>query len=420
MVSFNFKTLNFPQIVIFFQHKKVIVKRYSQQRSGRGPQRSSGGFGGQRRSPRNRGQYIDPMLFVRKATAEEQVVYEPKHKFSDFAVTPELHRAIASRGYITPTPIQDQAIPVILEGNDIVGIASTGTGKTAAFLIPLINKVTLNPEQNVLIIAPTRELALQIEDELHQFAGELQLSSVLCIGGVGLGGQISGLRRNPQFVIGTPGRLEDLADQRVLHFNRFQNIVLDEVDRMLDMGFIQNIQRIVRELPPERQSLFFSATIPGKVAGLMQQFLRNPVTVKVEAINASANVDQDVIRTNGRSKIEVLHELLIQESWQKVLIFGRTKHGIEKLTQTLYERGIRVASIHGNKSQVQRQRALEQFKKNKIQVLTATDVASRGIDVKNVTHVVNYEVPETYEDYVHRIGRTGRADQKGIALTFID
>jgi ATP-dependent RNA helicase RhlE len=405
------------------------VQRFRNERSDRGSQgrsggfssnRRSGGFSGQRRAPRSRGQYIDPSLFVRKATADEQVAYQPTHAFADFAVCDALRFAIERRGYITPTPIQDQAIPVILEGNDIIGIASTGTGKTAAFLIPLINKVTLNPEQRVLIIAPTRELALQIEDELHRFSGELRLTSVLCIGGVGLGGQIAGLRRQPQFVIGTPGRLEDLAKQRVLHFDRFQSIVLDEVDRMLDMGFIQTIERIIAQLPTERQSLFFSATVPAKVAGLMQQFLRNPITVKIPSQDTSANVDQDVIRTNGRPKIEILHELLIQESWEKVLIFGRTKHGIEKLTQNLYARGIRVASIHGNKSQSQRQRALEQFKKNKIQVLTATDVASRGIDVKNVTHVVNYEVPETYEDYIHRIGRTGRADQKGIALTFID
>jgi superfamily II DNA/RNA helicase len=206
----------------------------------------------------------------------------------------------------------------------------------------------------------------------------------------------------------------------VLHFDIFRNIVLDEVDRMLDMGFIQTIERIVNQLPQERQSLFFSATVPAKVAGLMQKFLHNPVTVKIASQDTSANVDQDIIRSNGRPKIEVLHELLIQESWQKVLIFGRTKHGVEKITQSLYERGIRVASIHGNKSQSQRQRALEMFKKNKIQVLTATDVASRGIDIKNVTHVVNYELPESYEDYIHRIGRTGRADQKGIALTFVD
>ncbi len=405
------------------------MQRFRNERSNRGSQgrsggfnsnRRSGGFNGQRRAPRNRGQYIDPSLFVRKASAEEQVVYEPKHTFADFAVEQSVAYAIAKRGYTTPTPIQDQAIPVILEGNDIIGIAATGTGKTAAFLIPLINKVILNPDERVLIVAPTRELAQQIEEELHRFRGELRLSSVLCIGGVGLGGQIAGLRRQPQFVIGTPGRLEDLSKQRFIHFDRFQNIVLDEVDRMLDMGFIQTIERIIAQLPQERQSLFFSATVPPKVAGLMQQFLRNPITVKIPSQDTAASVDQDIIRTNGRPKIEILHELLIQESWEKVIVFGRTKRGVEKITESLYQRGIRVASIHGNKSQSQRQRALEMFKKNKIQVLTATDVASRGIDVKNVTHVVNYDLPETYEDYIHRIGRTGRADQKGIALTFVD
>ena len=399
------------------------MKRFSKPRQTSGftsrfrtGQRPTGGGGNRRR-----GAYIDPSLFVRKATLEELEAYVPTNSFSDFAVQPELRQAIERRGYTDPTPIQDQAIPVLLEGKDVVGVATTGTGKTAAFLIPLINKILLNQDERVLIIAPTRELALQIEDELHRFASrELPLSSVLCIGGVGMGAQIAGLRRQPQFVIGTPGRLEDLAEQRVLHFDQYTNIVLDEVDRMLDMGFIQTVQRIIDQLPRERQSLFFSATLPGKVAGLMQQFLHDPVTIRIKSQDTAANVDQDVIRTGGRPKVEVLHELLQQESYQKVLIFGRTKHGIEKLTQVLYNRGYRVASIHGNKSQPQRQRALEQFKRSKIQILLATDVASRGIDVQDVTHVINYELPESYEDYVHRIGRTGRANKKGIALTFID
>lgn len=395
------------------------MKRYSQQSSRGGRRNFYGNRGGQRNN-RNKGKLLDPSLFVRKASAQEQPVYEPKHTFADFALEPALKQAIENRGYTTPTPIQDQAIPLLLEGKDVIGIASTGTGKTAAFLIPLINKVIQDRSQKVLIIAPTRELALQIDDELRRFSGQFRLYSVLCIGGVGLGGQIAGLRRQPQFVIGTPGRLEDLAKQKFLHFDTYQNIVLDEVDRMLDMGFIQAIERIVTQLPEERQSLFFSATVPAKVAGLMHQFLRDPQTVKIPSQPTSDNVDQDVLKMNGRSKVEVLHELLRQDEWQKVLVFGRTKRGIEKLTQHLYKRGVRVAAIHGNKSQSQRQRALEMFKKNKIQVLTATDVASRGIDIKNVTHVVNYEVPETYEDYIHRIGRTGRADQKGVALTFLD
>lgn len=363
---------------------------------------------------------LDVSLFVRKAQARKEQSFVPNYTFHDFAIADEIKKNIAQKGYEIPTPIQDQAIPQILKGRDVVGLANTGTGKTAAFLIPLINKAYHSRNQRVLIIAPTRELAMQIADEFKAFAKGLRLYASLCIGGVNIHRQIRELKNMPDFVIGTPGRLRDLEKQRILHFRSFNNIVLDEVDRMLDMGFIRDIRHIVTQLPSERHSLFFSATIPEQIKGIMQQFLYNPVTISIQAQPTSENVNQDIIKTRGKPKIEVLHDLLVQDGFDKVILFGRTKWGVEKLSKLLLQRGFRVAAIHGNKNQSQRQRALEEFKNNKIQILLATDIAARGIDVPDVTHVINYDMPGSYEDYIHRIGRTGRANKTGEALTFVD
>lgn len=362
----------------------------------------------------------NPAMFISKATEEVAEVYTPQHKFSEFNINPKLKSNIAQKGYDLPTPIQDQVIPLIIEGKDVVGIANTGTGKTAAFLIPLINKLMQNHGEKALIITPTRELAVQVEKEFRELAKGTPLHSVICIGGVGIGGQIQKLRRNPQVVVGTPGRLKDLEQQRKINFSWFKNIVLDEVDRMLDMGFINDITYIVDKLSTPRHSLFFSATLPDSVQKVMKQFTKDPITVSVKTRPTSANVDQDVIKLNGREKLEVLDELLSNREFEKVLVFGRTKHGIDKIHNALEKRSIAVSTIHGNKSQGQRQRALEMFKNGRVQVLLATDIASRGLDISGVTHVINYDLPETYEDYVHRIGRTGRANKKGKALTFID
>lgn len=362
----------------------------------------------------------NPMMFVRKAVEMTTEAFCPVHEFSGFPIDERLKQNILSHGYTTPTPIQDEAIPVLLEGRDVVGCANTGTGKTAAFLVPLIDKVLKNKKERVLIVTPTRELAVQIQDELREFTNNLGLYSVLCIGGVNIGPQIKALSYTPNFVIGTPGRLKDLETQRRLIFSDYQSIVLDEVDRMLDMGFIYDVKYIVSRLPRVRHSLFFSATMPARVIGIMQEFLHDPVSIAIKTQPFSANVDQDVIRLNGRNKMEVLNELLLDRAFQKVLVFGRTKWSMEKLSFELSRKGVPVASIHGNKSQSQRQRAIEMFKSNQIQVLVATDVASRGLDIDNVTHVINYDLPQTYEDYIHRIGRTGRAGKKGVALTFFD
>ena len=350
-------------------------------------------------------------------TVEEKFV--SIHAFSDFLITDQLKTNIIRKGYTTPTPIQDQAIPQILEGKDVVGLANTGTGKTAAFLIPLINKAFLDRSQRVLIITPTRELAVQIRDEFGEFSQGMNIDSTLCIGGVGIGPQQMRLRRFPQFVIGTPGRLRDLEGNRSLNFFQFKNIVLDEVDRMLDIGFVREIKYIVSKLPRPRHSLFFSATLTPNVTEVMQSFLTNPVMISVKSTETVKNVRQEIIRTNGKAKIEVLHELLIKEEFKKVLVFGRTKFGMERLAADLGKRGFKVAAIHGNKNQSQRQRALSEFKDNRVQVLLATDVASRGLDIDDVSHVINYELPGSQEDYIHRIGRTGRANKFGTALTFV-
>lgn len=363
---------------------------------------------------------IDPHLFVQKAVDYVAPEYTPKYTFADFALVDALKKNVIARGYVKPTPIQDQTIPILLEGRDVVGIAATGTGKTAAFLLPLINKLALNPSERVLIIAPTRELAVQIQDEFRQFSRGMQLYSVLCIGGVSLFPQIQMLRKNPHVVIGTPGRLKDLEQQRVLSFERFRTIVLDEVDRMLDMGFIRDVTYLVSRMAKPRQSLFFSATTSINVQQVMRGFLTDPVTITIAQGKLSANVDQDIVKLAGRAKADVLDELLRREGFDKVLVFGRTKFGMEKLLHILQRNGVQVAAIHGNKRQSQRQRAIEDFKNNRTQVLLATDIASRGLDIDDVTHVINYDQPESYEDYIHRIGRTGRANKKGIALTFVE
>jgi superfamily II DNA/RNA helicase len=375
--------------------------------------------GGSKRNGGFRIKTFDPSRVVNNAAEFKQEEYKPEHTFGGFDISKNLKASISKRGYTVPTPIQDRAIPEILGNKDVVGIANTGTGKTAAFLIPLINKALLNRGQRVLIITPTRELAVQIENELTLFTRNLGIYSVVCIGGVSINAQIRKLQRKPQFVVGTPGRLIDLSNQRKLDFGQFGSVVLDEVDRMLDMGFIRDIQKIISQLPHRRQSLFFSATVGNGVINVMKQFTLKPVTISVKSQNLAINVDQEVIRTNGRTKLEVLQELLDRRGFEKVLVFGRTKRGADRLARDLAKMGFLVSAIHGNKTQNQRQKSLDLFRQGKVNVLIATDVVARGIDVDNITHVINYELPETYDHYLHRIGRTGRAGKRGKALTFV-
>jgi ATP-dependent RNA helicase RhlE len=363
---------------------------------------------------------VNPDLFVNKATEIEIKQEAIKHDFSDFLIAGIIKTNISSKGYNMPTPIQDQVIPWVLEGRDVIGIANTGTGKTGAFLIPLINKVLYNRNQKVLIVAPTRELAVQINEELKIFANNMNIYSVILIGGSNISMQMKNLKKKHNFVIGTPGRIKDLKIQGKLNLASFNNIVLDEVDRMMDMGFIHDMKFIISHIPKKRQSLFFSATLPKQILPIVNTFLNNPVMISVKSQETAQNIDQDVIRIKGRNKVDVLHDLLAEDGFDKVLVFGRTKWGVEKLSKTLQMRGFKALAIHGNKNQNQRQRALEQFRNQQIQVLLATDVASRGLDIDDVTHVINYDAPMSYEDYVHRIGRTGRAEKKGKAITFVD
>ncbi|MDO8471134.1 MAG: DEAD/DEAH box helicase [bacterium] len=370
----------------------------------------------------NPGVYIDVSKFVNKATIDLKTEhFVPEHSFADFKFQEILKRNIEARGYIALTPIQDKAISYVTSGKDIVGVANTGTGKTAAYLLPLINKIILDSREKVLIVVPTRELACQIDEELRIFAKNSNLFSVLCIGGMGMGKQIRELRQRHHFVIGTPGRLRDLMEQQVLDLSGFKTIVLDEADRMLDMGFIRDVRFMMSKMPKERHTLFFSATLSTEIEKLIHEFLREPVRISVKTRDTARNVHQDVVRIpKDRNKLDILHDLLNQREFSKVLVFGRTKHGVERLAHELGKRGFKAESIHGNKSQPQRQRALDLFKRDHAQVLTATDVAARGLDISDVTHVINFDLPATYDDYIHRIGRTGRGDKLGKALTFIE
>ena len=410
---------------MFNRSRSVYSSRRQAQKSALKPAHSRGGgssrYGGQGRRG-GRGENINASRFINKMAVNCSVEqFVPTHKFADFQIDETLKKAIIAKGYVTPTPIQDVAIPHILKGEDLMGIANTGTGKTGAFLIPLINKVRLDRKQQVLIIAPTRELAIQIDSELKGFTAGMKIYSVCVVGGMSIGRQISELRYQYNFIIGTPGRLKDLINRGMIHLSEFNTVVLDEADRMLDMGFIDEMRFVMAGMPKERQTLFFSATLSPTIEKLIGEFLRVPIRVSVKKGDTAKNVDQDVVRIQkGENKFSVLYDLLTKKEFCKVLVFGRTKSGVEKLSGMLVGKGIKAESIHGNKNHVQRQRALGKFKENHAQVLVATDVAARGLDIADISHVINYDIPQTYDDYVHRIGRTGRGDKKGKALTFIE
>ena len=387
--------------------------------NGGGGGRTAGRYG--KKGGQFGGQYINPLKFVNKAVIiEEAECFTPEHKFQDFCLDERLKRAIAAKGYTLPTPIQDKIIPHILKGADVVGVANTGTGKTAAFLLPLINKVLLNRKEQVIVMAPTRELAIQIEQELKGFTRGMNIFSVCCVGGASIGRQISDLRYQNNFIIGTPGRLKDLINRKALRLANFGNVVLDEADRMLDMGFIGDMRIILAEMSKTRQTLLFSATICSEIERVIGEFLKTPVRVSVKTGDTPKSIDQDVVRVaHGHDKVDVLAGLLIQKEFSKVLIFGRTKFGVEKLSKTLVQKGLKAESIHGNKNHSKRQTALNMFRSNRVQILVATDVAARGLDIADISHVINFDLPATFDDYIHRIGRTGRGDKPGKALTFI-
>lgn len=410
------------------QRGRTGARRAPNARFSRNSPQQGRSFGGRQGQQQNRGrrnnkgaQTIHYSRFINKAE-EVQVVdtFTPRFAFHELPIDGALKQAIVSKGYTHPSPIQDAVIPHILAGKDVVGIANTGTGKTAAFLIPLIEKVRANRGEQVLVITPTRELAMQIEDELKSLAKGMRIYSVTCVGGVNIRPQFRALKQRNDFVIGTPGRLKDLVNQRALHLEDIRTIVLDEADRMLDMGFVHDMRFLMERMAKERHTLFFSATMSPEIKAIVGDFLHEPELVSVKTRDTSKNVDQDVVHIKpSDQKIDVLCNHLQKEAYDKVLVFGRTKHGVEKLSKVLSKRGVEAVSIHGNKNNSQRMRALDAFKRGQAQVLVATDVAARGLDIPAVSHVINYDVPTTYDDYVHRIGRTGRANKTGVALTFI-
>ena len=346
--------------------------------------------------------------------------------FNDFGLAEPILRALSNEQYVTPTPIQNDAIPVVLAGRDIVGIAQTGTGKTAAFALPILNRLAANPRRadkkccRVLVLSPTRELSGQILDSFRTYGRHVGISSALVIGGVPMGRQVRDLMQGLDVLVATPGRLLDLLRSNAVRLNQVEVLVLDEADRMLDMGFIHDIRTIVAKLPKERQTLLFSATMPREIADLAAQMLRDPVRVAVTPVaSTQERVSQRVILTERVGKPALLTELLRDESGQ-ALVFTRTKHGADKVARGLNHAGIAAEAIHGNKSQNQRERVLNAFRAGKLKTLVATDIAARGIDVTGISHVVNYDLPNIPESYVHRIGRTARAGLEGVATSFCD
>lgn len=363
---------------------------------------------------------FNPSQFINKNPVEiTEEVYVPKHAFKDFDLHKDIVSVLAKQNITTPTPIQDQAIPLALDGKDIIGLAETGTGKTAAFLLPLIQKTIQNNQEQTLILTPTRELALQVEAEFRKLAGPFRLFATTCVGGTNIRPQISRLKRRNHFIIGTPGRILDLIERGNIKPKFFTNVVLDEADRMLDMGFIHDMRRILSDVPKDRQTLLFSATMTKEAEELVDDFMISPTTISVKKKDVTDSIVQDVLRYQHHQKFDLLLTLLGKDKLSRVIIFGAMKHSVEKLAKELKSNGIKAESIHGNKSHGQRQRSLNAFKSGNARVLVATDVAARGIHVDNVSHVINYDLPGTFEDYVHRIGRTGRGDKKGMALTFI-
>ncbi len=348
-------------------------------------------------------------------------------KFTELQLIEPIQKAISETGYTTPTPIQSQAIPVLLDGRDLLGVAQTGTGKTAAFALPILNRLATEESRveprssRVLILTPTRELAIQIHESFQVYGKHLRMRTAVVFGGVGQGPQVTALSRGVDVLVATPGRLLDLIDQKYINLKSLGVFVLDEADRMLDMGFIHDIRKVVKLLPARRQTLFFSATMPPDITALAQTMLTDPARVEVTPVSSTAErIAQWVMYVDKENKKDALRWLLNKKEFSKVIVFTRTKHGANKVAELLTKNRIASEAIHGNKSQNARQRALENFRAGRIRVLIATDIAARGIDIDEISHVINFEVPNVAESYVHRIGRTARAGTEGVAISLCD
>jgi ATP-dependent RNA helicase RhlE len=366
---------------------------------------------------------LNSNLFIKKATAKEEIQYVSKRTILELPVNKDIIANLTRKGYISPTEIQDKSIEAILNGKDLLGLAKTGTGKTGAYLIPIVHSlIEKKPSFQVLIISPTRELALQIEEEYKSISLGLKLFSTCLIGGTSVQRDLSNLRRPSHVVIGTPGRLSDMVRQKSLNLNNFSVLVLDEFDRLLDMGFSHDIQNIVNGMTNRKQTILFSATEDKGQKQMIVKLLKNPAEVKLNVGNASPNsIDQEIIRIkDNENKMDVLLKMLQDPSFEKVLVFAETKRWVSKVCKNLRKAGVKADEIHGNKSQNYRTKALHDFKNEKIKVLVATDVASRGLDIVDVSHVINYQQPQNIDSYIHRIGRTGRAGKSGKAYTFVN
>jgi ATP-dependent RNA helicase RhlE len=348
--------------------------------------------------------------------------------FEQLGLIEPLLKALKKEGYTHPTPIQEQSIPIVLKGQDLLGLAQTGTGKTAAFVLPILQRLLENNYESkgykhirALILTPTRELASQIGDSITAYGKHTGLKHEVIFGGVSQHAQTIALRYGTDILVATPGRLLDLMNQDYIHLDYLEHFILDEADRMLDMGFIHDVKRIVRELPQEKQTLFFSATMPAQIAELTRNLLRNPARVEVTPVSTTAEkVEQAIYFVNKKDKPSLLVHLLNEANIKRTLVFTKTKHGADRISRDLNKLNLRADAIHGDKTQGARERALLNFKTGKLRVLVATDIAARGIDVDDLTHVINFDLPNVPETYVHRIGRTGRAGTSGMALSFCD
>lgn len=365
---------------------------------------------------------INVNQLVHQGSPLEEVKYVPEHLFQEFPLNAKLKANLASLGYTDPTEIQERTFLQISEIKDVIGVATTGTGKTGAFLIPLINSLLFENNQfQTLVMVPTRELALQVEEEFRKLTKKMNLHITSLIGGQSVGQDIKKLRKPSHFIVGTPGRLTDLCKRGILKLNTFSVLVLDEFDRMLDMGFTEDVNFLTGQMGNRDQTLLFSATIDGKQKNIIEKLMNNPVEIKVSSGNTTADhINQDVVYAKPDEKLSKLMSLVNEESFEKVLVFAETKRNVGKVTKSLKQSGIHADEIHGDKTQGYRIKALKNFKNGKLKVLVATDVAARGLDISNVTHVINFDMPQNYETYIHRIGRTGRAGKAGNALTFVN
>lgn len=366
---------------------------------------------------------LNPELLVQKATIQEKKEFLSTKLFAEMDLSNKMKENLKQKGFERPSEIQEATLEFCTQGHDVLGIAQTGTGKTGAFLIPIIEQL-LKEKKNLhaLVVVPTRELATQVEMEFKSLTQNTGLKSLCFIGGTNINSDMYALRKPVQLIIGTPGRLLDLNNRRALDFKKFSVLVLDEFDRMLDMGFVEDVKKMIHAMDNRKQTMLFSATLDKKQQSLIDMILTNPRTVKVSSGEASSDaINQEIIRLpKGEDKFKHLCKMLANSDFEKVLLFDEAKHKVNKLNEKLQKAGFKTDAIHGNKTQGARQRALDAFKRGQVNILVATDVAARGIDVVDVTHVINYQIPMTYDSYIHRIGRTGRAGKMGQAYTYVD